>query len=265
MMEIVRDHWHYRRQIFKLANTDLAKTYRGAALGWAWAFIKPTITVLVFLFAFTVGFRSGQPVNGYPYYVWLITGIVPWFYMSDMLTGGAEAIRSYPYLVTKMKFPVSTISTFVSLSKFYVHILLLALTVLIYFIGGGRLDLYSLQLPLYMILMFVFSTAWSLLAAPLSAISKDFSSLVKSVGTPIFWLSGIMWNPDTVDNKAVEIFLILNPFTFLTSGYRDVFVNKRWFWEDPAASIVFLVVLALMVALAVRTHNRLRREIPDVL
>ena len=35
--EIIKDHISYKQQIFKLAKADLAKTYRGAALGWSWA------------------------------------------------------------------------------------------------------------------------------------------------------------------------------------------------------------------------------------
>jgi len=49
---IIKDHVTYKQQIFKLAKADLVKTYRGAALGWAWAIIKPTVTIFVYWFAF---------------------------------------------------------------------------------------------------------------------------------------------------------------------------------------------------------------------
>ena len=32
LIEIIKDHIEYRKQIFKLAKADLVKTYRGAAL-----------------------------------------------------------------------------------------------------------------------------------------------------------------------------------------------------------------------------------------
>ena len=73
LIEIVSDHLIYRKQIFKLAKADLVKTYRGSALGWAWAIIKPVVTIFVFWFAFTVGLRAGKPVNGFPYFLWLIS------------------------------------------------------------------------------------------------------------------------------------------------------------------------------------------------
>lgn len=263
---ILREHWQHRRQILELAKTDLAKTYRGAALGWSWAVIKPAATIIVLYLALTFGLRAnGTIASGTPYYVWLTVGMIPWFYMSDMLTAGGDSIRSYPYLITKMRFPVSTITTFVGLSKLYVHLFLLVMLFAIYFLEGGTLDWYLVQLPLYVLLMFAFSTSWALLAAPLSALSKDFSSLVKSVTTPIFWLSGIIWDPETVQNTALKVFLNLNPFTFIARGYRDVFVYKQWIWEHPQWVGGFLAVFTIQVALAVRTHQRLRKELPDVL
>ena len=131
-IQIVKEHFEYMQQILKLARADLIKTYRGAALGWSWAIIKPTVQIFVYWFAFEIGLRSGKPVNGFPFFLWLISGLVPWFYISDMLTSGTESIRKYSYLVTKMKFPVATIPTFVSLSKLFVDVLLIIVMLLIF-------------------------------------------------------------------------------------------------------------------------------------
>lgn len=60
---ILKEHKTYRQQIFKLAKADLVKTYRGAALGWSWAIIKPAVTIFVYWFAFEIGLRAGKDVN----------------------------------------------------------------------------------------------------------------------------------------------------------------------------------------------------------
>ena len=102
LKNIIKEHIEYRGQIFKLAKSDLVKTYRGSALGWSWAIIKPVITIFVYWFAFSIGLRAGKGVNGYPFFLWLIAGLVPWFYMGDMITGGTEAVRRYKFLVNKI-------------------------------------------------------------------------------------------------------------------------------------------------------------------
>ena len=198
IVEIIKDHIQYRQQIFKLAKADLIKTYRGAALGWAWAIIKPAVTIFVYWFTFQIGLRAGKDVEGFPFFLCLTSGVIPWFYMSDMITGGTECIRKYSYLVTKMKFPISTIPTFFSISKFMVHLALLAIMIIIFIAMGYPPDIYLLQLPIYMLLSFLFFTVFSLFSSLLACMSKDFSNLVKSLVTAVFWLSGIIWNINTL-------------------------------------------------------------------
>ena len=185
--------------------------------------------------------------------------------MSDMLTTGTETVRKYSYLVTKMKFPVSTIPTFVSISKFLVHLVLVGIMILIFVISGNMPTIYALQLPFYMLLMFIFFTIWSLFASLLSSMSKDFGNLVKSMVTAVFWLSGILWNPDTIQIGWIKQLLMLNPVTYLTNGFRNCFINDIWFWEEPKRLMYFVIITIIMLILAIWTYKKLRKEIPDVL
>ncbi|MCI8348240.1 MAG: ABC transporter permease [Firmicutes bacterium] len=265
LKRIIGEHLTYRKQIFKLAKSDLMKTYRGAALGWTWAIIKPVVTIFVFWFAFNYGLRAGKDVDGYPFFLWLVAGFLPWFYMQEMITEGAACIRKNKHLVTKMKFPVSVIPTFNSLSKLVVHFVLLAVTVLIFMGFGYMPDKYYLQLPLYILMMFAWFSVWGLFAGMLSAISKDFLNLVKAFSTAIFWISGIMYNVNSVDVYWIRNVLQYNPVTIVASGYRHVFIDKTWFFDAPKEIWCYLIVLIVMIFLAVWAYKKLYKDIPDVL
>lgn len=265
LIDIIKEHFMYKQQIFKLAKSDLVKTYRGAALGWAWAIIKPAVTIFVYWFTFEIGLRAGKDVNGFPFFLWLIAGVIPWFYINDMLTAGTDTIRKYSYLVTKMKFPVSTIPTFVSISKFIVHLILILIMIVIFIIMGYPPTVYILQLPIYMLLMFIFFTIWSLFASLLSSMSKDFGNLVKSMVTAVFWLSGILWNPDTIKIAWVKKVLMVNPVTFLINGFRNCFINEVWIFEQPKRFLYFVIMTVLLLILTIWAYKKLRKEIPDVL
>ena len=60
LVQIIKEHISYKNQIFKLAKADLVKTYRGAALGWMWAIIKPAVTIFVYWFAFVIRVKNGR-------------------------------------------------------------------------------------------------------------------------------------------------------------------------------------------------------------
>ncbi len=264
--EIFSDHLHNTNQILKMAKADLVKTYRGAALGWSWAVIKPCVTLLTYWVTFSFGLRAGAPVHGVPFFLWLAIGIVPWFYMSEMLTQGTDSVRKYRYLVTKMKFPISLIPTFVSLSKLMINVVLLFVVMLFFWFSGFAPTVYYLQLPIILMFSFVFFTLWAQFSSLVAAISPDFSNLVKSFITPVFWLSGILWRADSFEgSKWIERFLNLNPVTFLVGGFRDAFVFNRWFWESPKKCMYFSCWVLILFALSLWAHSRLRKDIPDVL
>ncbi len=191
--------------------------------------------------------------------------MVPWFYISGMITGGTNCIRRYSYLVTKMKFPVSTIPTFVSLSNLTVNLILLAIVIIIFALFGYAPDIYLLQLPFYILLSFIFFTLWALFSSFLGAISKDFVNLVKSFITAIFWLSGIIWNVDNITIPWLKKLLMLNPVTFLVNGFRNCFINKIWFWEQPKRLMYFAIITVILFFLAIWSYKKLRKDIADVL
>lgn len=248
-----------------LAKSDLLKTYRGAAFGWAWAVVKPLMTLFVFWFGFTVGLRHGKPENGYPYFLWLVAGFTPWFYMRDMIQGGAECIRKYKHLVTKIKFPISIIPTFSSLSHLVIHLLLLVIAIIGFWVMGFPPDKYLLQIPIYMVMMFAFYEVWSLFAGMLSAVSKDFLNLVKATVQALFWMSGVIYNVDMIKNPTVRVILKFNPITVISSGYRKSFIYKNWFWEDKIELIGYATTFLIFAVLAVWAFKKLRKEVPDVL
>lgn len=265
LIKILKEHFKYRKQIIKLAKADLVKTYRGSALGWSWAVIKPTVTIFVYWFAFEIGLRAQSTVGDFPFFLWLIAGLVPWFYMGDMITGGTSCIRKYSYLVNKMKYPVSTIPTFVSLSNFFINVILIGIVIVIFWIFGYPPDIYLLQLPFYMLLSFIFFTLWALFASFIGAMSKDFVNLVKSFITAVFWLSGILWDADAITIPWLRRFLMLNPVTFLVTGFRNCFTNKVWFFEQPKRLVYFIILTVGLLVLAIWAYRKLRKEISDVL
>lgn len=265
---IIKDHIAWRHQIFTLAVADLRKTYSGSALGWSWAIIRPSVYIFVLWFAFSIGLKVRIGPEGFVFFQWLLGGIVAWLYITAIWKDGAGSIRKYRYLVTKMKFPVSTIPTIVCISDLLVHIGLLLIVIGIYTLYGDYPTVYYLQLLVYMFLMFLMGTGWALFSATLASLSKDFLNLVKTFSTALFWLSGIMWDPKAERIANIDwlhTFLSFNPVTFIVSGYRDSLIYKVWFFENPIPLLIFLGELVLIWILAIWFYKKAKKDLPDVL
>ena len=191
--------------------------------------------------------------------------MIPWFYMRYMITGGANSIRRYKYLVTKIKFPISTIPTFISMANLVVHFGLMLVLLGIYIAFGYMPTVYWMQLPLYMLLMFLFFTVWGLFAGVLSSISKDFLNLVKSLVQALFWLSGILYDANSINVGWIRSILLFNPVTLIVNGYRNSLIKQVWFFEDLTELRNFAIVFVIMLVLALWAYKKLKKDIPDVL
>ena len=86
-----------RTLIFQLAKNDFKKKYAGSYLGIVWAFVQPVVTVMVYWFVFGM-IRSSSP-RPVPFVLWLIAGLIPWFFFQDGLINGTNALLEYNYLV----------------------------------------------------------------------------------------------------------------------------------------------------------------------
>jgi len=173
-LDIITEHKGQAKKIWMLSVNNLVKKYKGAVMGPLWALIKPSFTLFILWFAFTVGIRGGNSVSGYPRFIFMLSGYIPWFFVSEMIVGGSRSIRQNSQFVTKLSFPVSNIMTFCTMSSLIIHLgMCLIMYVILLFAGYGP-SIYNLQFFYYMPLMYVFFLVLSWTTAPLSAFSKDF-------------------------------------------------------------------------------------------
>lgn len=263
--EIFKENWQWRKQIFKLAKIDMRKTCRGAVLGWVWLFAKPLTYIAVFWFALSLGLRAGSEMTEYPYILWLVAGLVPWFFMQNMINTGANVYKRYPFLVNRIYFPLSAISTFYALAEFFVYAMLMALVLCACFVGGIELTAYALQLAPIALLMLVFWICFSVMVSPLSAISKDFNNLLKALATPIFWVSGIIFDVFSLPLPWLSRVLAFNPVTFFATASRAALCDKYWIWERPELFAPFLIVFLATVLAMLWSYKKLRKDVADVL
>ncbi len=273
MFQIFKEHKGFGKQIMLLAVNDLKKTYKGAAIGPLWAVIKPAFTLFVYWFAFAIGLRTGSGVNfdGHKYstFIFLLVGFVPWFFINDSITLGAKSIRMNRQYVTKVSFPVSTIMTFTAVARLFVHLFLAAIMYVVLLFNSSESILtpsvYNLQFFFYCPLMFVFFVALTWSTAPMAAFSKDFESMIVSIMSGVFWISGIIYNSYRLEIKALETIMLFNPINFFANGYRKTFLSGEWFFENSTELYIFLGEFLLVFFLGLWNYKRLRKTLPDVL
>ena len=114
-----------RGLIWNLAKNDIKKKFAGSYFGIVWAFVQPVITVLLYWFVFEFGLhqkasdlRTGIEI---PFVMWLMAGLVPWFYFQEAMNGGTGVLVEYSYLVKKVVFQIDTLPVVKMISALFTH------------------------------------------------------------------------------------------------------------------------------------------------
>jgi ABC-type polysaccharide/polyol phosphate export permease len=228
-----------------------------------WAFINPTITILIFWFVFQVGFKT-RPVENVPFVLWLMSGMIPWFFFSEGVALGTYSVLEKSYLVQKVVFRVSILPIIKILSALLIH-LFFVLFLLCMFLGYGyRPQLYNLQVLYYLLAMIIFMLGLSWITSSVVIFLRDLGQVIGMALQFGFWLTPVFWSLKSLPDRYQSI-LKLNPAYYIIEGYRDSFINGVWFWNHIALTVYFWCVTSLIFVLGAVIFKRLRPHFADVL
>ncbi len=249
--------------LISLAKNDFKAKYAGSALGMVWGFVTPIITILIYWFVFQVAFQNG-PVNGVPYVLWLVSGIVPWFFISEGWGGATGVLVDYSYLVKKVVFEVEILPAVRVTSAAFVHLFFVVLTFVVNFACGYPPELLDLQIIYYMVAAYVLTLALGRITATLTAFVRDTSNIVGVLVQFGFWITPLFWDINSIPQNF-HIFFELNPIYYVTQGYRDTFVYGIGFWEKPWHALYFWAVIAVLVGTGNVLFKKLRPHLADLI
>lgn len=253
----------YLEFILQFSLDDFKNKYAGSVLGVSWAFLQPMLVIFIYWFVFQFGFRS-RPVENLPFILWLISGLISWFFISDSITNATGSMIEYNYLVKKVLFNVSILPFVKVLSVLFVHSFLLLFTIVVFCIFGYWPDLYYLQLFYYMLYMVILVSGISYLTAALYVFFKDLMQIISILLQLSFWMSPFVWD-FSILSEGLQNLLKLNPMYYIVTGYRNIFVYKIGFWEDWTSVLYYWVVALLVLFLGIRTFSKLKPHFADVL
>ena len=265
---LLKDIIERRRMILDLAKSDFRKRFVGSYFGIIWMFVQPLVTVAIYAFIFgPYGFKSAPPVPNTSYVIWLIPGLVPWFYYSEAMNTITGVLHEYNYLVKKVVFPVELLPIIKLASCFFVHLCFIVIMVIAYLLSG--------KLPMISwIQIFYYSFAASMLALGLgyltSAVNVFFKDMQQIVGIMLqfgIWMCPIMYDETLFTSRApwIGTVLKLNPFYYIAAGYRDSMLTGDPFWMRPTLSVYFWVVTLTVFFVGLSFFKRLRPHFSDVL
>jgi lipopolysaccharide transport system permease protein len=253
-----------RKLLFTLSYNDFRQQYLGSYLGIVWAVLRPALFILVIWFVFGVGFKARPTDDGTPFVLWLLCGMIPWFFFAESLNKGMSAIVSSAYLVKKVAFRVSILPLVKVLSSLGIHLVLVGLLIIVFLLNGFFPTVYWLQLPYYILCTVFLALGLGWLTSSLRVFVKDIGEIIGVLIQFGFWLTPIFWSFKVIPEEY-HYLIKLNPMVYVVEGFRDTFIHQVWFWEKGGDTLQFLAITGVFLILGAIVFKRLRPHFGDVL
>ncbi|MCI1856842.1 MAG: ABC transporter permease [Sporolactobacillus sp.] len=258
--------------IRRLSLYELKSENSNNYLGMSWIVINPLIQILIYWLVFGIILKRKSVLmeNGadVPYIIWLMGGIVVWFFLQPSVIQGSRSIYSRIRFIAKMNFPMSAIPSYVIFEKFYQHLMLTGIVFIILQFTSYHVRLYILQLPYFMFASLVFLFSFSLITSTVSTIVRDFHQILISLMRMLFYVTPILWPPSELDSwpHVFRAIMLMNPMYYLVQGYRSTMLGISWYGIDHYKyTIYFWVVVVILFLIGSSMHVKFRDHFIDYL
>ncbi len=245
----------YRRIIGLLVGRDLKVRYAGSALGYVWSVLDPLLMSLVYWFVFTQIFQ--RSVGYQPYIVFLLSGQLAWFWISNSINGCARGLRNEARMVRSSNVPreVWVLRVIASKGTEYLFSLpVLALFALIY-LTGPRWQI--VFMPVAMLMTIVLLTGIGLILSPLVVLVRDVERVIPVLLRVLFYFSPVLYSVHDVPERLRTV-ASFNPLAGILVLFRASFFPQELGWTFVIYSAIGCVII---FATGVFVFSRLERPV----
>jgi len=258
MLRNLRELYQYRALLWSLTQRELKARYRGSALGFLWTFLNPTLLMLVYSLVFSVYMRQNIP----NYTFFMFVGLLPWISFTASVSGGASAISDRRDLLTKVRFPAQVLPATVVLTNLINYLLSLPLMVALGYFFGVSISWHAALFPLVLLVQLLFTLALSYLVSALNVAFRDLQHLVGNLLTLWFFLTPILYAPETIPAAVRDAAILGNPMATIVTSYQAIFYHHQL--PDFRALGLVALVSGVLLWLATSVFERRREEFAEL-
>lgn len=250
-----------RRDLLRfLAVRNIKVRYRQTLLGGAWAIIQPLATMAIMTFVF--GRLIGVPSDGAPYWLFSLTSLVLWMFISQTVSGASLSLVSNSQLIEKVYFPRLAIPISAVLAGLVDLAISFAMLLLIMLVAGhypsARVPFAFLAILMASLLCLAVGSA----SAALSVRYRDVTHIVPLVLQLWLFATPIVY-PLSIVPARWQALISLNPATGIIELFRWSILGTQ---ADPWRYVLSsAAVLAVLVVGGLLIFRRMERSFADII
>jgi lipopolysaccharide transport system permease protein len=263
--------WRYRDLLFLFVKRDIVTFYKQTILGPIWFIIQPLITSFIqfIIFSKIADIKLDDDV---PYFLFVLSGNVLWFYFSDCFKSTSEVFKTNQNLFGKVYFPrlIMPLSiVFSNLVKFGLQFIFFVIVLFYFMLKGYNVHpdiVYILFTPMLLFVMILLSLGLGMIITSLTTKYRDLTFVI-SFGISLYMYVTPIVYPTSLAleklPKSYHFLVYLNPLTSIFDFFKYAFLgsgNLNFF--GVLYSFLFSVI---MFFAGVFVFNRTEKNFIDVI
>jgi len=232
--------------IVQMANREVIARYKGSMMGLLWSFLHPLLMLAVYTFIFSVVFKVKWGVeigDGKPdFALILFAGLIMHTLLSEVLNTAHGLILNNINYVKKVVFPLEILSVVSVVTALFHAVVSISILLMALMIMDGHLYWTVFLFPIVIMPLVILSLGFSWVLASLGVFVRDVGQLMGIVTTVLLFLSPIFF-PVSAIPEPYQIFIFLNPLTFIIEQIREVLIWGRMpNWQGLGIYTLFATV-----------------------
>lgn len=246
IINYAKDIYSRRELLYNLIVKDLKSRYKTTTLGFLWAILNPLLMMTVLSIVFSLFIKL--QIEKFP--VFLLTGLLPWYFLSLSLSVSTISIVDNANLIKKVSFtrviiPLSVVIS--NLINFLLSLIVLFIFMLIFKINFSFLNLF---LPFVILIQFTFVAGISFISAVLHTFYRDVKYIVEALLLCGFYATPIFYSLSMVPQRLQKIYM-LNPMVGIVTAYRDLLLYNNIPHPEDIAYIVLFSLTVFVIGLII--------------
>src|SRR6266852_16979 len=201
MTTVYGDLVRYRELFGNLFRRDVQAKYRGSLLGLAWTLANPVLLMAVYLFVFSVLWKTPFGSEGH-YALFLLVGLSAWIFFATSVQSASRSMLDNANLIRKTRFPRQLLPlSVVATHLISFGVMLVALLAVNFALLPRVRATEWLALPLGLGVVAV-TCGLALAIASLNVLFRDIEFLVSALLLPLFFLTPVLSAQQSADRPA---------------------------------------------------------------
>jgi ABC-type polysaccharide/polyol phosphate export permease len=185
-------------------------------------------------------------------------------FISECINTSSKSLLSYSFLIKQLYFRVGVIPLITIITALIIHLFMVVVLIILLLSYGHMPTIYWIQFPYYLFGAVILLVGFGWLSSAILVFVRDMQQTISIFLTLFFWLTPIIWQHSNLQGR-MRLFVDLNPFFYITNGYRETFITNEWFFNNLGLTIYFWGFAFILFLSGALVFQKLKPHFADVL